>query len=125
MEKKILVIEDDKVSLLLLSKMLTSYGACPFFASNGKRGLTILDDNPSIDLLICDYKLPDFDGFALIEQIRDMEHFAKKPIILVSAYLTIKAISSVMDAGASSFIPKPIHKKDLFECLDQHLAEGD
>lgn len=66
----ILVIDDNRIALAGMFRMLTSLGHKVFTALSGTEGLLALDLFKRIDLVITDYILPDFDGVEVLRRIR-------------------------------------------------------
>ena len=78
---RILVVDDDPGLLVLISKMLERVGPKPITSETGHGALAILEREP-IDLLILDLMLPDLDGLAVLEHIRDDSRFDLMPILI-------------------------------------------
>jgi PAS domain S-box-containing protein len=62
-DKTILIVEDDDVSTQLLIEMITDWGANYLTAKNGKEAVQICNDNPTIELVLMDIKMPGMDGY--------------------------------------------------------------
>ena len=83
MAKKILIIEDDEVTLRMLSEALRAEGLLISEANDGERGLNLaLQENP--DLILLDVVLPKMDGMTLIGKLRQNPAGKKIPIILLT-----------------------------------------
>ena len=122
--KKVLVVEDDIVSRMMLSKLVESMGHIVIQSSDGRKALEVLRDNLDIDLLIADFMIPDLNGRELTRIIRSNEKYAELPIIIVSGVVKLKEISDVLELGASLFLPKPIDGNQLKEHVAR-LLEGE
>lgn len=79
---RILVIDDNKIALASMHRMLTGLGHRCFTALSGAEGLLALDLFRGIDLVITDYVLPDFDGVEVLRRIR--AHSGSIPVWLLS-----------------------------------------
>ena len=109
-EKKILIIEDEKViqNFLKLSLKLKDYE--PIIAENGLLGISLfMSHNP--DLILLDLGLPDIDGTEVLKQIRLSSDI---PIIIISARGQEKEKVSALDLGADDYITKPFNIEELF-----------
>ncbi|MDO9137578.1 MAG: response regulator [Lutibacter sp.] len=61
--KKILIVDDDFTSRLLLEIMLEFYCKLPLIATNGMDAVRLCRENPDIDIVLMDIKMPELDGY--------------------------------------------------------------
>lgn len=124
---RILIVEDELVSRLLLQKLLTVIGTCDI-AVNGKEGIEAFTlawkEKKPYGLICLDIMMPDMDGHEALRAIRERERemgikgLREEVKILMTTALTDE--KNVMDAfywGATEYLFKPITKKALFEKL--------
>jgi len=114
---RILIVEDDYTSCLLLKKYLTKYGACEM-ATNGIEALDVFlkahKENEPFGLICLDIMMPKLDGFSVLKAIREFEkqksitvdHYAK--IIMTTALNDLQTVNKVNEAGCEGFVWKPI-----------------
>ena len=119
---KILIAEDDKVSMTLLAKTVEKHGFTTIQCSDGQRAWDTLQDNTDIDLLITDMKMPNLDGEGLIKLINADPRFKDLPIIIVSGVVKLSDIKHILDEGASRFIPKPVDTSELILYVNQLIS---
>jgi CheY-like chemotaxis protein len=82
--KKVLIIDDDETSRLLLSEMLLETGLITIEAKCGKTALCVFETHASeIGLVLTDIKPPDMSGYELIKQFKHLKN--ELPIIAISA----------------------------------------
>jgi CheY-like chemotaxis protein len=111
----VLIAEDDEVALDMYRQAVE-----PFFkeiktAINGKEAYEIYSDKKNqIDIIVTDINMPHLSGLELIKKIRDTNQTI--PIIVASAYADSKSFVKFMEAGISSFLPKPLSVEALFHC---------
>ncbi len=103
MRAKILVIDDEKVFLESLLKILKEEGYNAFGAINAEEGIRSLKEN-NPDVILLDVRLPDVDGITLLKYIKEIKDV---PIIMISAYGTIDIAVEAIKNGAEDFIEKP------------------
>jgi two-component system, chemotaxis family, chemotaxis protein CheY len=84
MPKKILIVEDDRTSRTLLSKVLIKYGHQTVEANNGVQALEKIP-NVNPDLIFMDINMPMKDGIATLAEIRKSETFSDVPVIMLTA----------------------------------------
>ena len=109
---KILIVEDNPVSLALLKKMATQLGHEVFFADNGKKAWEeIQRSSPS--MLITDWMMPEMDGLDLCKKIRSVKEVDYIYIILLTARDTVGDAVEGLKAGADDYIKKPFDHEEL------------
>ena len=118
---KILIAEDDMVSQKIVSRTSEKMGHTVFISPNGKHAYDSLKTNNDFDLLITDVMMPEMDGRDLIRTIRKEEKYKNLPIIIMSAYVGVKEISSFLETGATIFLPKPIDTAKLKTSIMKYL----
>jgi CheY-like chemotaxis protein len=127
--KKILVVEDDKVTQKLIADVLRSAGYEVTTAHNGATAVKSARENEP-DLVTLDIHLakdsPDdsWDGFSVASWLRRVNEGKPIPIIIVMSGLDPgQNIESAASVGAYTFLPKPIEKKKLLETVAAALAQ--
>jgi CheY-like chemotaxis protein len=119
--KKILLVEDNDVNRMLLSDYLTYCGyhiKCLPAGNNFFK--TIEQFQPQLILL--DLKLPDIDGYSLLESIKQKPSFCCIPVIVVSAFAFKSDREHAMELGASRYIVKPVNLTDLIAAIEEELG---
>lgn len=109
-EYKILLVDDDTNFLEVLFKIFRDAGYTTFTASDGYRAIEIARDKP-IDLAILDFNLPDTDGIEVLKQIHKIR--PDVPVIIMSADHSQSVQLDAFEAGAFTFLSKPISLKGL------------
>jgi len=120
-EKKlrILLVEDDIPTSLIITSMLTQAGAVVTNASNGRQALERLRDNDyheKIDLILTDIMMPEVDGIELCSILSKNPKLKEVPIIVMSVSDHLEATGEVLDEnkalsiGAEGFLQKPLSK---------------
>ena len=115
---RILLVDDDASSLEVLGEVLKRAGYEIFSAENGYEALKIIQGD-SIDLAILDYELPDTTGLELLQQIKLIQ--PSVPVIIMSGNLSQNIRLDVFEAGAYTFIPKPINLRQFQQFVAQAL----
>ena len=83
----ILVVDDNKINLMLLTRALSSQGYQVTTAINGGEALEILfsPTGETIDVVLLDILMPDLDGYQILEKIKEKEELHHIPVIMISA----------------------------------------
>jgi two-component system response regulator AtoC len=107
---KILVIDDDLSICETLKLYLTEEGYEVFTAATGTEGLNQFVEN-SPDVTILDIRLPDVDGFTILEELREEDENAK--VIMITAHHDMESTINAMKRGAFDYIHKPVNVDEL------------
>jgi CheY-like chemotaxis protein len=118
--RKILVIDDREENRLVAVNMLEPLGFKVAEAADGQTGLDLaIQMRP--DLIITDVHMSIMDGLEMTRRLRQLPDFATTPIIASPATLSQVDMQSSLDAGCSSFFPKPLDFTGLLAELQRHL----
>ncbi|MGE8081155.1 response regulator [Peribacillus loiseleuriae] len=115
--KKVLVVDDDMRNIFALTTALESYHVEVMFAENGREGITTLQKNPDVDLILMDIMMPEMDGFEAIQFIRQIPKFQSLPIIALTAKAMKYDRNQCIEAGASDYISKPVNLEQLISIM--------
>lgn len=114
--QKVLVVEDDVVSRILLNEILKDLKMQITYARNGQEAIEAMKSEPNFDLILMDLKMPVMNGYEATTKIREMGY--TKPIIAQTAYASEEDREKVMHTGFSAFITKPVKKETLLDVLN-------
>ena len=115
---KILVIDDDRDICLLLKRFLSKHNFDVAEVYAGKKALELLPSF-SPDLVMCDFRLDDMDGSALLVKIK--EQLPNVPVIIMTGYSDIKIAVEVMKLGAYDYIGKPLFPDEILVTIKKAL----
>lgn len=120
---KVLVVDDDRLFRELLSDLLEAAGYDVSTAEDGLAGLDVLHNGP-FDLILVDYQMPRMTGLEMSAFIRKTDTVT--PIILITGdYYTLDP-NTVIQAGITMILPKPLKIKEFLNiCLtESHRHEA-
>ena len=103
--KKILIVDDDKVSLMAAKSVLSDIYKV-IAVTEGMQAVKFLCKN-SCDLILLDINMPDMDGFATFKAIRELENCADIPIVFLTSDSDAVTETKCFETGAVDFISKP------------------
>ena len=109
MAYKILIIDDDKDILTIISDMLSGYGYDVTTATSAEDAFDLLSKG-SYHLLLLDINLPDSDGFEICKQLREV---STVPVIFASARTSEDDRVTGYSIGGDDYLPKPYSMKEL------------
>ena len=119
-DKTVLYAEDDLELQFEVQEILNNFFKKVFIASDGDEALDIFIENQNkIDLIITDITMPNTDGMALSEYIREYDR--NLPIIIMSAYTNTDYLLNSIDLNILTYITKPFTTKKVFMLLDKLL----
>jgi sigma-B regulation protein RsbU (phosphoserine phosphatase) len=111
---KILVVEDDAVSQMILQRSLEQMGHEVVVARDGDEALRVFQDEGTIHLVISDLHMPGMDGIELCKTIRSIKRANYIYFILVSATkLPPERYSQAVELGVDDFLIKPLDRGEI------------
>ncbi|WP_278948286.1 sigma-54-dependent transcriptional regulator [Barnesiella intestinihominis] len=119
--KHILIVEDDTTFAVMLqtwlSKKKFSVASVSGIAAAKK---TLIES--SVDLVLCDLRLPDGDGIDLLEWVNNRN--VNVPLIVMTSYAAIPSAVQAMKLGARDYISKPVNPEDLLQKINEVFNAG-
>ena len=105
---KIIFVDDDPILREFAVVNLTTEHATVATAGDGDEALRVIDAF-SPDIMLLDLEMPKLDGFEVLEQLRRNETWRHLPVIVVTGREDVGAVDRAFQAGATSFVVKPIN----------------
>ena len=101
-----LVVDDDPINRMLLSKSLEQQGHRVMTAENGLEALAALQAQP-FDVVLLDVLMPEPDGYEVLARLKQDRGLRHVPVIMVSALEDIQCVVRCIEMGAEDYLPKP------------------
>ena len=122
---QVLVADDHVANRMVLQRMLQKAGHTVVTADNGSDALSALEAG-GFSLAIVDLHMPGVSGLDLLRELRVMEAGSSKrtPVMVLSADVTPESIQRCQQAGAYTFLPKPVVASRLLDTLAEISAPG-
>jgi PAS domain S-box-containing protein len=118
---KILIAEDDETSVMLIDMVVNIFCKEIITVRTGVEAVEACHNNPDIDLILMDIKMPEMNGYEATRQIRQ---FNKDVIIIAqTAFGLAGDRETAIGAGCNDYIPKPFNKASLTVLLKKHLKK--
>ena len=117
---RILVVDDEEMDRVLERVILENAGHHLLFAANGEAALTLCR-RESVDLVITDLAMPDFNGLRFIRELREAEMYM--PLIAVSGW-AVDQLDLALEYGADLVLAKPVDGPRLLEAVETALSLG-
>ena len=118
---KIMVVDDDKHTVDLISFRLTDLGYSIMTAFNGDEALDKLA-NYQPDLIILDISMPGMNGYEVCQQIKEKEDTEHIKIIFLTGKIDLHEKQAGFNVGAEAYITKPFHFDELSNTIESLLA---
>ncbi|WEK19718.1 MAG: PAS domain S-box protein [Candidatus Pedobacter colombiensis] len=122
--KKILIVDDNEINLLIARRILGKFGLHIDFAFNGDEAILKIKEQ-TYDLVFMDIKMPGIDGFETTRIIRGLpeDYFKMVPIIALTASTLHNEYSKFKESGMNGHILKPFKPEEIRELLSLHLYQ--
>lgn len=117
---KILVVDDEPVSLMLLDTILRRSNFVVTTAASGQDALNQLNTE-SFDLMILDLLMPEMDGLTLLELLREDPKLKNLPVVVFTAVSQNRVRQEAFSKGATTFLTKPVSSVELICVVKKHL----
>lgn len=111
---KVLVVEDNQINQVVVTKFLKKWSVIVEVADNGKEALEKLDNN-TYDLVLMDLQMPIMDGYEATAKIKTHDTLKHLPIIALTASALSEERESVFKAGMDDFVTKPLNPQELYQ----------
>jgi len=116
---KILIVEDDELSVMLLTRVVESVAKEILFAANGEEAIEQCRKNGDIDLVLMDMKMGVMDGY---EATRHIRAFNNQVVIIAQTAFTLSGDKEkALEVGCNDYISKPINRNQLLNLIKTYL----
>jgi len=115
MNKHKILVCDDENSIRDSLDLILSETYDLKFAATGQEAISEIENDPSIELLLLDIKMPQKSGLDILKEIRS--HNNNIAVIMVTGYSSVETANESIKLGALDYISKPFQSKDLLEAV--------
>lgn len=117
--KTCLVAEDEDTNYFFLEALLKGTGMEVHRAGNGLEAKALFEENPDIDLVLMDIRLPEMNGLDATKALKKISPGV--PVIAQTGYAMQEDIAKMREAGCDAVLIKPIDQKELFRTLGRFI----
>jgi len=124
---KVLLVEDDMISLVTCRRLLEKLGYSVTTATDGVEALRRFSED-RFDLVLMDVQMPGMDGVAACKAMRVRERFgdrADTPVVALTAYAMTGDKEKFLAAGMDDYLAKPVDRQSLEQAIGRVLAARD
>ena len=119
MTGKILIVDDEKDMLILLTRIITEKTDYDVVTTHNPLNAIEILKNQQVNLLITDLKMPKMDGIALLEQAKKIQPAVV--VVVMTAYATIETAVEATHKGAFDYIAKPFRKERILLTINNAM----
>ncbi len=123
--QKVLIIEDNPSTLMVIKRFLKSFGFRTDLAESAEAALIMYEESIRKEhyaLVLIDIRLPGMDGIEAAKRIKNNPGIKSPPIIIISANTQHNEIERAKEAGIESFLMKPIKQSVLFDAIMEQFG---
>ena len=121
-KKRILIVDDDSYSVILIKEYLKPLQTEIFNVRNGKLAVDFCK-NHSVNLVITDILMPVMDGIEELKKLRKIN--PNLAVVAETAYATREKLDEIVNVGFDAVITKPFLKEDFFNVISRLLQKTD
>jgi formate/nitrite transporter len=114
MAKRMLIIDDEEVVLKSCSKIFTGEGFDVVITTSPQEGLRLAANSP-FDIILCDWKMPAFNGMDVVEELD--RRSPDSTVVMISGYPTVGRATEAMKRGAMDYVSKPFTPDEIIEAV--------
>jgi CheY-like chemotaxis protein len=122
MNNTLLIIEDNEQNFYLMRFLLEKNDFTIIGADTGKKGIEMALQHKPLAVLL-DIQLPEMDGYAVAAELKRHPELEGVPIIAVTSYAMVGDRESILAAGATGYIEKPINPETFVTEISQYLPK--
>ena len=119
--ERVLVVEDNELSMKLFRDVLVATGYRTLEATTGGQAVTLATEHAP-DLVLMDIQLPDFDGVEALCRLRADQRTASIPVLAVTAQAMQGDHERFLAAGFNGYVSKPVNIVELLGTVKRHCG---
>ncbi len=121
---EVLIIDDNQMSLSVLSQFVENMNARATPVLNATQGLKLVVDDPQrFDLILLDWAMPEVDGLQFMLELVKLDLKKKPQVIVITAYNIAKIEHAAKNLPILAIMQKPCSEKQLFSCIEKGVIE--
>ena len=117
---RILVVDDELSMREVLEIFLSTDGHEVLTAADGAKAIALLTEEDNLDLVITDLRMPGAHGMVVLERCRELH--PNTPVVVMTAFASGEDAERCREAGATSYVPKPIELRRLDRILSEFVG---
>ncbi len=119
----ILIAEDEEVNYMLMEQILSSDECNLLWAKNGLEAVELFKENPDIEFIYMDIKMPVLDGISATKKIRELNKDV--PIVALTAYALSGDAEKFIAEGCNDYLAKPVKSIDIKSMISKYVRQNE
>lgn len=121
-EKKVLIVDDNKINLKVAERLMESYGIASVSVESGAECLAKIKEGNKFDLILMDDMMPKMSGTETLQELKKNPDF-KIPVVALTANALTGEKEKYLAAGFNDYLAKPINKEELNNIINKYLNQ--
>ncbi|WP_028973724.1 hybrid sensor histidine kinase/response regulator [Spirochaeta cellobiosiphila] len=121
MKKKVVVVDDDVITLKLIEDILVGAGYHVEIYEDARIILDLVEERDDVDLILSDYFMPNMNGQVFLKKLRENKYAI--PFVFLTSNSDLETAIDMMRLGAQDFVMKPIRKDTLLFRIEKTIEE--
>jgi len=121
LQAKILIVDDQPPNVLLLRKMLEAEGYSNIATTSDSKQVQQLHRMSHYDLILLDIRMPEMDGFGVMEQLKKDSNGDYLPVLVLTAQTDEETRIRALKQGARDFVTKPFNRMEVLNRIQNIL----
>lgn len=117
-EHRMLVIDDERVVLMSCKRVFSDENYEVVTTDSAKEGLELVSQN-KFDVILCDWKMPEFDGMDVVEELNNRT--PESTVVMISGFPSIGRATEAMKRGAMEYIAKPFTPEEIVNTVNRAI----
>ena len=119
---KVLIVDDNKLNLMVASRVLSPYKFSITTLNNGKDCVNNIKEGNEYDIIFLDHMMPKMDGIEVLHILHKLEGYNIPPIVALTANAITGSKEMYLKEGFNEYLPKPINIGDLDKLINKYFA---
>jgi len=120
--KTILLAEDNKINQSVIKSLLDNTGIKLLIANNGQEAISMLHENPGVNMIFMDISMPIMNGYDAAKAIRSERQFYNLPIVALTANTLPSDVEKSIESGMQEHIGKPFNITAFYDAIVKYLS---
>jgi len=120
--RRILVVDDEPISLKMAASTLNDAGYEIATCDNGEQAWELLQTDQAFDVIILDRLMPGMDGMELFKKLHHDERLTTIPVIMLTGVDESVEIINAIEEGVFDYLTKPVNQKQLLDLIEKTLS---
>ena len=114
---KVLLVDDEREFVAILTQRLTRRNYCATFVHSGKDALAKIEEDKTIEVVILDVKMPGLDGIECLKRIK--KKWPLVEVLMLTGHSTLDSAINAIKLGANDYLLKPIEMEQLISKIEK------